>query len=147
MARVKKYLVDLRPYSTSYVTFGDGAKGKIKGIGKLICLGFSRLDDVFLVEGLTTNLISINQLCDLGLNVYFYKSECMVSSTNQDVLMKGKRCKDNCCIWVPQNKIQPSTCLISKEDEVKLWHQILGHINLKRLKKIISKEDIKGLPS
>src|ERR1044072_5396371 len=52
--------------ATSYVTFSDRAKGKIKGIGRLCRAGSSHLDDVLLVEGLTTNLISISQLCDQG---------------------------------------------------------------------------------
>jgi hypothetical protein len=35
MTCVEKYLKDIKSYTTSYLTFGDGAKGKIKGIGKL----------------------------------------------------------------------------------------------------------------
>ena len=60
------YLIDLKAYATSYVTFGDGAKGRIKGIGKLARTGSPLLDDVLLVEGLTANMISISQLCDQG---------------------------------------------------------------------------------
>ena len=75
MTRVDKYLEDVRPYASSYVTFGDGAKGKIMGIG-LINHGMPRLDNVLLVRGLTANLISISQLCDQGLEVNFSKPEC-----------------------------------------------------------------------
>ena len=32
---------------------------------------------------------------------------------------------------VPHEITCSSTCLMSKEDEVKLWHQKLGHLNLK----------------
>ena len=35
MTGVEKFLKDIKTYTTSYVTFGDGAKGEIKGIGKL----------------------------------------------------------------------------------------------------------------
>jgi len=55
MIGVDKYLEDMRPYATSYVTFGDGAKGKIVGIGNLTKQGLPRLDDMLLVKGLTTN--------------------------------------------------------------------------------------------
>jgi hypothetical protein len=34
-----------------------------------------------------------------------------------------------------------------KEDEVKLWHLKLGHLNLRGMKKAISVEAIKGLPN
>jgi len=60
MTGVDKYLEDVRPYASSYVTFGDGAKGKIIGIGNLIKHGLPRLDNVIVVKGLTANLISIS---------------------------------------------------------------------------------------
>ncbi|MCI63984.1 gag-pol polyprotein, partial [Trifolium medium] len=64
MIGVEKFLVDLKSYSTSFMTFGDGAKGEIKGVGKLVNSGLPKLDNVLLVKGLTANLISISQLCD-----------------------------------------------------------------------------------
>ena len=73
MTGIKNLLVDIKSHSTSYVTFGDEAKGEIKGVGKLECSGFPTLDDVLLVKGLTTNLISISQLCDQGFKVNFTK--------------------------------------------------------------------------
>jgi len=33
---------------------------------------------------------------------------------------------------------------MSKEDEIKIWHQKLGHLNLKGMKKVISQEAIMG---
>lgn len=77
---VKKFLVDIKSYSISYVTFGDGDKGEIKGVGRLVCTGLPSLDDVLLVKGMTANLIRINQLCDQGLKVNFTKSECLVTN-------------------------------------------------------------------
>ena len=76
MTGVDKYLEDVRPYATPYVTFGDGAKGEILGIGNLTKKGLPRLNDVLLVKWLAANLISISQLCDLGLHVNFTKPEC-----------------------------------------------------------------------
>jgi len=80
MTRVDKYLEDVRHYATSNVTFGDGAKGKIVGIGNLTKQGLPRLDDVLLVKGLTANLINISQLFDLGLQVNFTKLEYLISN-------------------------------------------------------------------
>jgi len=73
-----------------------------------------------LVKGLTANLISVNQLCDQGLKVNFTKSERLVIDDKNDVMMRGVRSKDNCFLWVPQKTSNSSTCLMSKEDEVKL---------------------------
>jgi len=76
MTGVDKYLEYVKPYVSSYVTFGDGAKGKIIGIGNVIKNGLPRLDNALLVKGLTANLISISQLCDQGMKVNFSKPEC-----------------------------------------------------------------------
>lgn len=51
----KNYLKELRSYFNSYVTFGDGSRGKIKGISKLVFTGLRGLDDVLMVEGLPSN--------------------------------------------------------------------------------------------
>lgn len=98
------------------------------------------------MKGLIANLVSISQLCDQGLKLNFTKSECSVSNEKNDVLMRGVRSKDNYYLWVPQKTTYSSTCLMSKEDDVKLWYQKLGHLNLKGMKNIMSEEAIKGLP-
>lgn len=64
MTREKTFLEELKAYSNSYVTFGDGAKGRIKGICKMVSLSVPCLKNVLLVEGVTANLININKLCD-----------------------------------------------------------------------------------
>jgi len=92
---VKSYLEDIRSHLTSFVTFGDGAKGEILGIGKFACTGLPKLDDVLLVKGLTANLISISQLCDQGLKVNFTKLKCLVTNEQNEVIMKGTRSMDN----------------------------------------------------
>ena len=104
MTGMKDYLVDLKAYATSYVTFGDGAKGKIKGIGNLSSNGSPLLDNVLLVEGLTANLISISQLCDQGLEVKFNNEECLVMTQDQKIVMKGYRSKDNFYMWTSQEE-------------------------------------------
>lgn len=35
---------------------------------------------------------------------------------------------------------------MSKEDEVKLWHQKLGHLHMKGMKIFFSKEAFRGIP-
>jgi len=120
---VDKYLEDVRPYARNYVAFSDGTKGKLLGIGNLIKHGMPRLDNVLLVKRLPTNLISISQLCDQGLEVNFSKPECQITYKKGEVLMKGTTSKDNCYLWVSQEEEHLATCLMSKEEEVKLWHQ------------------------
>lgn len=60
--------------------------------------------------------------------------------------MKGTRSKDNCYLWVSQEKALMSSCMLSKDEEVKLLHKKLGHLNLQGMKKAISVEAIRGIP-
>jgi len=39
-----------------------------------------------------------------------------------------------------------SSCMLSKDEGVKLWHQKLGHLNLQGMKKTISVEAIRCIP-
>lgn len=45
----KSYREELRPYSNNYVTFGDGVKRRITGIGKLVYPGLPNLKNMMLV--------------------------------------------------------------------------------------------------
>lgn len=88
MTREKTYVVDLKTYSNSYVTFDDVANGRIKGICKMVSPILPCLNDVLMVEGLTTKLICIRQLYDQGLNVNFSKFECVIPNKDQEILTK-----------------------------------------------------------
>ena len=46
------------------VTFGDGSKSVIKGIGTVDIPGLPVFEDVWYVDGLKANLLSISQICD-----------------------------------------------------------------------------------
>lgn len=60
----ESFLEEVKPFPKEYVTFVDGRKGRINGIGKVARPGLHCLKDVLLVGDLTTSLISISQLCD-----------------------------------------------------------------------------------
>jgi len=68
----------------------------------MVYTGLPILNDVFLVEGLAADLISISQLCDQGLKVMFTKTTCFVTDENNNVVMKGDRSSDNCYLWKPE---------------------------------------------
>src|ERR1044072_7427221 len=143
----KNLLNNVKHHSTSFVTFGDGAKGEIKGIGNSNWSGVPSLNGVLLVKGLAANLISISQLCDMGLTVNFTKCECLVINDEQVVIMKGDRSKDNCYLWEFENTTLPSVCSTDKdEEEVKLWQQESDHPHFRGMKRISSIEGIRRLP-
>lgn len=63
---------ELKECSVGYVTFGDGVKGTVVRKGNIDRFGALVLSNVRLVEGLSTNLISISQLCNEGFMVNFF---------------------------------------------------------------------------
>ncbi|GAA0174620.1 hypothetical protein LIER_41752 [Lithospermum erythrorhizon] len=75
MTKNKSYLSKIEKVRSDYVTFGRGEKDRIVGKGLLSVDGLPKLKDVLLVEGLTTNLISISQLYNNGMKVAFNKDE------------------------------------------------------------------------
>jgi hypothetical protein len=75
MIRNKKWFSNLTPLShKEYVTFGDDKKGKVLGIGVMKVNDCFILNDVALVDRLRYNLLSVSQLCDADLSVFFHKT-------------------------------------------------------------------------
>ena len=77
------------------MTFGDGAKGVVIGIGLLKVPSMPKLKNVCLVNELKVNLISISQLCDQNLFVKFTKYKCSVIDSTKRFIMEGKILLDN----------------------------------------------------
>ena len=110
------------------VTFGDGSKSVIRGIGTVDIPGLPVFEDVWYVDGLKANLLSISQICDNGLNVLFTKYECEILGGGGDCMCISVRTADNCygIISSISNK-----CFSAKINQVDLWHQRLGHASYK----------------
>jgi hypothetical protein len=53
------------------ITFGDGNQGLVKGLGKIAISPDHTISNVFLVDSLDYNLLSVSQLCQMGYNYLF----------------------------------------------------------------------------
>jgi hypothetical protein len=53
------------------ITFGDGNQGLVKGLGKIAISPDHFISNVFLVDSLDYNLLSVSQLCQMGYNCLF----------------------------------------------------------------------------
>ena len=125
------------------VTFGDGSKSVIRGIGAVDILGLPGFEDVWYVDGMKANLLSISQICDNGLNVLFTKYECEILDGGDDCMCIGVRTADNCYGITPSIS---NKCSSAKINQVDLWHQRLGHASHKQLEKISKCDVVIGLP-
>jgi len=71
--------------------FGGNQTGKIIGSGTIGNSAIS-INNVWLVDGLKHNLLSISQFFDNGYDVLFVKNNCIVINTHdQSIVFKGKR--------------------------------------------------------
>ena len=96
--------------------------------------GLPNLDNVLLVDGLKANLLSISQLCDKDHFVSFTKESCRVFDKLNQLVLEGKRSKDNCYTISIEKPLGNLTTL----DSATLWHQRLGHVNFKTLSNLNS---------
>nr|GEU52606.1 putative ribonuclease H-like domain-containing protein [Tanacetum cinerariifolium] len=150
------YLSDFKEINEGYVAFGGNPKGgKIIGKGK-IKTGKLDFNDVYFVKELKFNLFSVSQMCDKKNSVLFTDTECVVLSSDfklpdeNHVLLRVLR--ENNTYNVDLKNVVPSgdlTCLFAKAtlDESNLWHIRLGHINFKKMNKLVNGNLVRGLLS
>jgi hypothetical protein len=90
MSKNKKWFSSLTPLShKEYATFEDDKEGKVLGTGVIKVNDCFTLNNVALVDRLRYNLLSVSQLCDADLSVFFHKYDSHVLDSS------GKRVCDN----------------------------------------------------
>jgi len=144
----KSNFFSLTAFDGGRVAFENGKSETIVGVGKVGKSLSHSIDNVYLVDGLQHDLLSVSQLCDRGNHVEFYSDQCLITNVNSGrVVLRGKRHNNVykvCVLSLPQNHL---TCLSSLDDDVMLWHNRLGHTHLSLLNKVVSKDLVVGLPS
>jgi len=143
----KSRFLSLETYLGGTVTFGDNKKGEIIAKGKVGRSSSYCIDNVFLVEGLRHNLLSISQFCDKGNSVSFTSNVCKIINDNSGkVVLEGTRRGNTCTVdlnSIPRNNL---TCLSVIDDDPLLWHKRFGHASFSLMNKLNSKDLVVGLP-
>jgi hypothetical protein len=62
---------DMIENPTERIAFGGNGGGTVVGLGKIAISFNHSISDVYLVESLDYNLLSISQLCEMGYNCFF----------------------------------------------------------------------------
>ena len=113
------------------ITLGDKGKCKILGVGKIGKNPSKTIDNVYLVEGLKFNLLSVSQLCDKGNQVIFDKEKCVVKNPNTgDTFITALRHDNVYALNTNEITAQNFKCLKAITDDPKLWLRRHGHINM-----------------
>ncbi|XP_070030226.1 uncharacterized protein LOC142161990 [Nicotiana tabacum] len=132
-------------YSSVSVKFGDDSKGKIIGTGTIPSNNKCDITEVYLVDGLNYNLLSISQLCDSGYEVNFKKTSCAIGDESGKIVLPGKR-YENVYILDGFEKIDGYIFLTSMSDDPWLWHRKLGQASMHLIEKLSKHELVVGLP-
>jgi transposase InsO family protein len=126
------------------ITFGDGNQGLVKGLGKIAISPDHSISNVFLVDSLDYNLLSVSQLCKMGYNCLFTDVGVTVFRRSDDsIAFKGVL--EGQLYLVDFNRAKLDTCLIAKTNMGWLWHRRLAHVGMKNLHKLLKGEHILGL--
>jgi hypothetical protein len=125
------------------ITFGDGNQGLFKGLGKIAISPDHSISNVFLVDSLDYNLLSVSQLCKMGYNCLFTDVGVTVFRRSDDsIAFKGVLDGQLYLVDFNDNKDELDTCLIAKTNMGWLWHRRLAHVGMKNLHKLLKGEHI-----
>jgi len=129
MTRDRSLFLTLTMKEGGIVGFGGNQTGKIIGSGTIGNSSIS-INNVWLVDGLRHNLLSISQFCDNGYDVLFVKNNyTVIKISDQSIVFKGKRRNNVYKINFSELTDQKVLCLLSMSDKKWLWHKRLGHAN------------------
>jgi hypothetical protein len=128
------------------ITFGDGNQGLVKGLGKIAISPDRSISNVFLVDSLDYNLLSVSQLCKMGYNCLFTDICVTVFRRSDDsIAFKGVLEGQLYLVDFNDKQAELDTCLIAKSNKGWLWHRRLAHVGMKNLHKLLKGEHILGL--
>jgi hypothetical protein len=132
--------------SQDSIIFGDGNQGKVKGLGKIAITSEHSISNVFLVESLGYNFLSVSQLCNMGYNCLFTNVDVFVFRRSDGSLaFKGVLDdKLNLVVFSKENA-NLDACLIAKTNMGRLWHHRLAHVGMKNLHKFLKGDHVLGL--
>ena len=134
------------PGDHDHVTYGDNSRGRVIGLGRIGITHDLSISNVLYVEDLKFNLISIAQLCDLGLTCTFDENGVVVTKKNDSsMVFKGFRHGHIYLVDFSAKKTSTMTCLFTKSSLGWLWHRRIAHIGMSNLKKAHKRGSITGL--
>jgi transposase InsO family protein len=132
--------------SQDTIIFGDGNQGKIKGLGKIAITSDHSISNVFLVESLGYNLLSISQLCHMDYNYLFTNVYVSVfRRSDGSLVFKGVLDSKLYLVDFSKEEADLDACLIAKTSMGWLWHRRLAHVGMKNLHELLKGEHVLGL--
>ena len=104
------------------------------------------LDNVFLIDGLKHNLISISQLGDMNYKFCFDANSCEVScSRTNEVKLKGNRVGNVYLTFLESLSFKLESCFVTNiSQNTWSWHNRLGYVSLNLINKLVKNDLVNG---
>jgi hypothetical protein len=131
---------DMIENPTERIAFGGNCGGTVVGLGKIAISINHSISDVYLVESLDYNLLSVSQLCEMGYNCLFTNEGVTVFRRGDDSFaFKGELKGRLYLVDFSSDKAQLDTCLLTKSSLSWLWHRRLAHVGMNNLNKLLER--------
>nr|GEW97861.1 zinc finger, CCHC-type [Tanacetum cinerariifolium] len=145
----KNLFAELNKSVTGRVWFGDGSTVEIKGKGTLMfqCKNGDQLmvSDVYFFSALTSNILSLGQLTEVGYDVWLHNEYLRVYNKQGTLVLKVQRSSNR--LYKMALKVAKSACLaVSLVDDAWTWYARLGHANFYTLEMMGKKRLVTGMP-
>lgn len=123
------------------ISTANGSSMKVEHVGHVSTPTLS-LPNTYYVRNLMFNLVSVGQLCDLGLSVTFFPTGCVVQDLQtRQTLGIGRR--HGKLFQLIHLRLPITTAAVTSTSPSSvpfgIWHSRLGHVSLSRLRFLISK--------
>lgn len=148
----KEFFLNLVECSQKSLTLGNKQSVEVAGIGKVLIKRYvngqwedSELHNVLYVPNLRRNLISEGVIMRQSYTIIKKDSSALIYKGND--LVMCARITDNNLYELKIKAVVANTCNLvqSNQNNIKIWHERLGHLNLKQIKNMRANNVVEGL--
>ncbi|KOC63381.1 Copia protein [Habropoda laboriosa] len=102
-----------------------------------------KLSNVMWVPEFRNNLLSVSRITDNGFTVSFNKHSAIIKRKDGTIVLTAQ--KQNGLYIVKHTEAQQAMLSQGEDDRFNRWHQRLGHLNMKDVRKLIEKDMVHGM--
>jgi hypothetical protein len=122
---------------TETIIYGDNGQGDVVVLGEIAISTTNSIEDVYHVQGLGYNLLSVSQLFEKSYNCLFTHEGVTVSRTEDSSIVFAGHLRGNLYyVGFTKVNVDPKACLVAKSDLGWLWHHRLALVGMRNLAKL-----------
>jgi hypothetical protein len=150
MTGLRAVIAELNTGVIGTVKFSDGSVVDIEGKGTVLFACKSgehhRLDGVYYIPRLTTNIVSLSQMDEGGFKVDIESGVLHLYDLQRKLLAKVHRTPSR--LYFLDMNIAAPVCLTARVGDMSWrWHERYGHLNFQSLHKLERADMVRGLPT